>query len=172
MSLDPRQLDLSPHRLRWSLCPSLAPRAAACHAGAGPWGLPPPPALTLWHPTGCPAAPGLCPTLSLPHADALAPSGGHPTPPDWGWLLSETVTPLGLPTHRRVEEQGEASCCEAERRALEDDAQHMLPVVGPVGGALYMGVQEVGGVEGVHHDQGLWESRLPAKTGLWPVGPC
>lgn len=58
---------------------------------------PPPLALTLWHPTGCPAAPGLCPTLSLPHADALAPSGAAPPHPTGDGCLVRQSHPSASP---------------------------------------------------------------------------
>lgn len=63
------------------------------------------------------------------------------------------------PTHRRVEEQGEARGCEAQRWAPQHNVQDMPPIQGAVGGARDLGVEEVGEAECVHHDQHLWESR-------------
>lgn len=81
-----------------------------------------------------------------------------PSSSSWGHLLHKTVTPSPAPlTHQGVEEQGEAGGHEAQRWAPKDDAQDMLPVESPVGGALYLGVQEVGEVERIHNDQRLWE---------------
>ena len=42
-------------------------------------------------------------------------------------------------THRGVEEEGEASGGQAERGALHDDAQDVLPVEAAVGRALDLG---------------------------------
>lgn len=61
-----------------------------------------------------------------------------------------------VPTHHRVEEQGEAGGQEAQGRAPEHDVQDALPVAAPVGRAPYLGVQQVGEAERVHHDQRLW----------------
>lgn len=77
-----------------------------------------------------------------------------------------SLLPLSPRTHRGVEEQGEAGRGQAQRGPLEDDAQDVPAVQGPVRGALDLGTQEVGEVEGVHDDQCLWGADAGQEQGL------